>query len=125
MKTVAIDCPLNRNGNIFPEELDEFKDCVDPEEPNKNGKTICPSKCDFRKCDFKCDSNIFNDYYWDNKTDTYKQLSKSELDYSTFTQILAKVEIESVKRKIKDLYRIKYVYTLDQILDTIRNMYSE
>ena len=123
IKTIAIDCPLNRNGNIFPEELEEFKDCVEPGEPNKNNKPLCPSRCDFTGCDFKCDSKILN-HYWDEKTHTYKKLSKNELDYSTFTQMLAKAEIESVKNKIKDLYRIKYVYTLDKIVSTIREMYS-
>ena len=129
LKTIAIDCPLNRNGNIFPEELEEFKDCIDPESRNNNlqknsDKPLCPSRCDFTKCDFICDSKILNDYYWDEKSSIYKKLSKSELDYSTFTQILAKAEIESVKNKIKDLYRVKYVYTLDKILNNIKEMYS-
>jgi hypothetical protein len=32
MKEVAIDCPLNVHGNMFPDELEKYKDC------NKDGK---------------------------------------------------------------------------------------
>jgi hypothetical protein len=124
LKSVAIDCPLNRNGNIFPEEIVEFNDCVEPGQPNKNNKMLCPSRCDFNKCDFKCDNDTLNKYFWDQKTNSYKKLSKNELDYSTFTHILAKAEIDSVKTKIKDLYRIKYVYTLEQLLLNIKEQYT-
>ena len=46
----------------------------------------------------------------------YKKLEKKQLDYSTFTHSLARNEIETVKNKIKDMYRIKYVYTLKELI---------
>ena len=53
----------------------------------------------------------------------YKKVKKSNLDYSTFTQSLAQNEIEIVKNIIKDMYRIKYVYTLKEIIKNVKNLY--
>ena len=124
LKTVAIDCPLNRNGNIFPEELEEFKNCIKPGDPLKEGDVLCPARCDYTNCNFKCDGESLNKQYWDNDTKSYRKIPKSELDYSTFTQTLARAEIENVKTLIKDLYRISYVYTLDKIVTFIKNSYD-
>lgn len=124
LKEVAIDCPLNRNGNIFPEERTEYNDCVVPGEQITNNKQICPGMCDFMRCEFKCDSDILNKYYWDDTTKSYKKINKEELDYTTFTEVLARSEIETVKSRIKELYRIKFVYTLEVILKKVKESYS-
>jgi hypothetical protein len=47
-------------------------------------------------------------------------LTKNELDYSTFTPKLAESEIMMIKEKIKNLYRIKPVYTLFEIINYIK-----
>ena len=36
LKEVAIDCPLNYNSNVFPEERDEYKNCKEPDIINQN-----------------------------------------------------------------------------------------
>ena len=43
-KEIAIDCALNRDGNLFEEELKKYKGC------EKKGK--CPMICDFQSCNF-------------------------------------------------------------------------
>lgn len=124
LKEVAIDCPLNRNGNIFPEELEIYKNCKPPGEKLGKGEVMCPSICDYTKCDFVCDNPKLNSLHWDEKTKLYKKIPKEKLDYSTFTQTLARNEIENVKSRIKDMYRIEYVYTLEDVLNYVRNSYE-
>lgn len=123
LKEIAVDCPLNRPGNIYPEELEQYKNCVPPEIA-KEGDTVCAPLCDFMNCDYKCDSNLLNDKYYNKKTNLYKSLNKNELDYSTFTQNLARNEIETAKNKIKEMYKIKYLYTLKDILNYVKNSYE-
>jgi len=124
LKEVAIDCPLLLHANMFPEELDEFKDCVSPTLENvKAGKQICPMLCDFKKCDLKCSSNKLNEKYWESKNNSYKKLSKDELNYNTFNNDLAKYEITLIKNRIKDLFRFKHVYIYDEILGEIKKSF--
>lgn len=122
LKEVAIDCSLNRSGNIFPEELDIFKNCKPPTEA-KPGDVLCPALCDYTDCAFKCDSKKL-DVYYDPKTLQYGQMKKSDIDYSTFTQNLSRNEINNAKSKIKDLYRVKHIYTLDNIVNYVKNSYT-
>ena len=124
VKESAIDCALNRPGNLFPEDLKKYKDCIEPLDvkTDEDREKLCPALCDYTTCEFKCDSNLLNEKYFDGKK--YRALNKTELDHATFTQTLAKNEIEITKIKIKDLYRIKYLYTLKDILNYVRNSYE-
>jgi intein/homing endonuclease len=124
LKENAIDCPLNRNGNIFPEELKQFKDCAEPSEPLKEGQLMCSALCDYMQCNFKCDSKKLNAAYFDETLNGYKSIPKDKLDSATFTQNLARNEIESAKIKIKELYRIKYIYTLKDIIKYVKDSYE-
>ena len=103
LKEVAIDCALNQSGNMFKEEIDYYNKCVKPnnklidieiKENNKDEPKICPAKCDFTECLFKCTDSILNSKYYDPHRNIYKKLVKSQLDYSTFTANLARSEIE-------------------------------
>ena len=123
LKEVAIDCPLNRHGNIFPEELIQYQDCVPPQDA-KEGQIECPILCDYTKCNFICDEDNLNTKYFDKATNSYRKLTKGELDYSTFTQNLARNEIEMTKVKIKELYKVNYVYTLPEIMDYVKKSYT-
>jgi hypothetical protein len=126
LKQVAVDCPLLLHANVFPEELEEYKNCVEPTLENvKAGKQICPALCDFKRCDLKCDSTKLNSKYWDEKKKTYKTLEKDELNYNTFNDDLAKYEIGLIKNKIKDLYRFKSVYMYNEILEDIKKSFLE
>ena len=117
MKEIAIDCPLNLQGNIFKEELKEFNKCDE--------KNNCPQICDFTKCDFKCDNIKLNSEYYDPDRKIYKKINKIDLDTTTFNTGFAKSEIDYCKKKIKELYILNFMYTLGDILTYIKNSYSE
>jgi len=117
LKEVAIDCPINYNGNVLPEEVKKFQNC--------NGIKECPVRCDFTKCNYLCEDKSLNLKYYDNTTKLYKIIKRIDLDYSTFTNELARPEINNIKQIIKTLYRIRYVYTIDQILDYVKTNYDK
>ena len=125
MKEVAIDCPLNRHGNIFPEDLDKYNNCYKPTDPAKKNTEMCPAVCDYMKCEFKCEDALLNNKYYDPNRRMYKKMSKKELDVSTFTHSLARNEIENTKKNIKELYKVKYAYTLDVILSYVKDSYKD
>jgi hypothetical protein len=125
LKKVALDCPLLKSGNVFEEEIEKYKNCVEPTfENKKKGKLLCPAICDFMQCEFTCkDKNLKQ--FMEKSKNKYKKLNKNELDYNTFNDDLASHEIESVKEAIKDMFRFKYVYTLPQILEGVKSKYTE
>jgi len=134
LKEVAIDCALNQQGNMFKEEIEEFDKCVKPtdnlltvelKENEKSAINVCPSKCDFTDCLYKCHDQILNSKYYDPTRNIYKKLTKNQLDYSTFTSNLAKTEIDYAKRKIKELYMTGYVYNLKTITDYVFDSYNK
>lgn len=125
LKEVAIDCPMLLHGNKFPEEIEQYKDCVEPTLANvQKGKKICPAMCDFMECDFKCHDKELNKNY-DSKNRTYKALDLDAIDHSTFNDNLAKSEIENIKQKLKDMYRFKHVYLYDEMKDVILSSYKK
>ena len=124
LKQVSIDCPLLLHSNMFPEEIEKYKNCVPPTLENvKNGKLICPALCDFKKCEFKCENNSLNKLYYDDKNRTYKNIDKTDINYNTFNDNFAQFEIAMVKNKIKDLFKYKNVYIYGEILDEIKKSF--
>lgn len=119
MKERAIDCPLNMNGNIFNEEIRQFKNC------SIHGNNKCPAICNYTQCDYKCDDVKLNYEYYDPERKIYKTLKKDELDYSTFTSNLAEAEIEYAKSKIKNMFITSPVYTLKDIVEYVKNSYND
>ncbi len=126
LKEVAIDCPLFTQGNMFSDEITEFKKCKTPNKQNSNDNNtqLCPAKCDFTNCAYKCDDEILNSKYYDPTRYIYKKISNSNLNYSTFNTSLAKVEIDYAKNKIKELYMSGYIYDLDAITNYVKMSYS-
>ena len=127
LKESSIDCAINYNGNVFINEVKDNKKCTVPKigVKIKNIKDICNERCDFAECDYNCYDNSLNLEYYDRKSYLFKKISKNKLDYSTFTNNLAKNEIKFAKETIMDLFRIKYVYTLREILEEVKNMYKD
>ena len=134
LKEVAIDCPLFREGNVFKDEIKEFDKCKTPskdllsveiKENNQKDYNLCPSKCDFTNCDYKCDDKLLITKYYDPNRGIYKKLEKGNLDYSTFTTKLARGEIDYAKKKIMELYMTEYVYNLESIIDYVKESYDE
>ncbi|VVU95170.1 hypothetical protein CPAV1605_895 [seawater metagenome] len=125
LKQVALDCPLLQSGNVFQEEVEKYKSCVEPTlENKKKGKLLCPAICDFMDCEYKCEDKNLKQFI-EKYNKLYKKLEKKDLDYNTFNDDLASHEIETVKEYIKDMYRFKHVYTLPQILEGVKSNYSD
>lgn len=118
IKESAIDCALNLNGNIFKEEVEKYKNC------ENEGKYKCPATCDYMNCEYKCDNEKLNLEYYDPNRKIYRRLAKNELDTSTFSNELARNEIDNIKEKIKELYIMKYSYTIEDILKHIKEGYD-
>ena len=96
IKETAIDCPINYHANVFPEEVEASKGCRNP--AHKGEGKLCTMLCDFEECDFKCyDHKLYLKYY-DKDRKLFKKISKSELDYTTFTSENAKKEIEAANQ---------------------------
>jgi len=134
LKEVAIDCALNQPGNMFKEEIKLYDKCVVPDDKllklkithkNDSKLNICPSKCDFTECLYKCNDAILNSKYYDPTRNLYKNLNKNDLDFSTFTSSLAKNEIDNCKEKIKELYMTNYVYDLKSITSYVIDSISD
>lgn len=135
LKEVAIDCALNQQGNMFKEEIKQYNKCDKPndklldivinEKSSKSEPNICPSKCDFVNCGYKCNDELLNAKYYDPNRQIYKKLSKNELDKSTFTTNLARTEIDYAKKKIKELFITGYVYNLKTITNYVADSYSK
>lgn len=112
----AIDCPLNINGNIFPEELQKYGNCGSKDNP-------CPAICGYMPCAYKCSDKSLNAKYYDPERKIYRKVKKSELDYSTYTNVFADEEIEYAKTKIKEMYRLAHLYNLSEILKYVKKSY--
>lgn len=125
MKENAFDCPLMYRGNVYPEEVNEYKNCVSYWDKNTNDDSVmCPAHCDFTSCEFKCSDKSLNEKYYDPLTKNYVQIPKDKLDYSTFTDNLMKEYVINAKDKIKELYTIEFVYTLDKIIEYVKKSYK-
>ena len=121
IKETAIDCPVNYHANVFPEEVEASKGCRNP--LHKGSAKLCTMLCDFEECDFKCyDHQLYLKYY-DKDRLLFKKISKDELDYTTFTTETAKKEIADSKDKIKEIFKFKIVYTLEEILTRVKKRF--
>jgi len=118
----AIDCPLNRGGNIFPEEVEKYQNCLKPGDPGSKdpGAVMCPAVCKYQSCEYKCGDKLLNARYYDPTRAVYRALNKQDLDYSTYTPSLAREEIDAAKALIRKLYAKHYVYQLDEILEYVK-----
>ncbi len=129
LKEIALDCPINYNGNLFPEEIEKYKNCSSVKQlmnmniEERKNINMCPTQCDFQSCLFKCFDDKLNLKYYNSTTGLYKKITKDKLDYSTFTHTLARNEINSIKDKIKELYKFRYVYTLEECINSIKKSY--
>lgn len=112
----AIDCPLNYNGNVFPEEIEKYKNCGTKENP-------CPGVCGYISCDFKCADKLLDAEYYDPERHIYRTVAKADLDYSTYDINLANEEINYTKDKIKDMYKLDSVYVLSDIVSYVKSSF--
>lgn len=119
IKETAIDCALNYNGNISIDEIDKYKNC------ENDGEYQCPASCDYMNCEFKCYGTKLNAKFYDPDRKIYRRINKENLDDSTFSQELARNEIDFVKSKIKEMYILDYAYKLEDIINKIKQKYDD
>jgi DNA polymerase III delta prime subunit len=117
LKEVAVDCALNRNGNIFPSEAEEHRGC--------SARGDCPAICDYMECDYKCDDETLNTKWFDEKRGIYRNVPKDQLDYSTFSHRLSRDEINFAKERIKELYRLNSQYKLKDLVSYVKESYTD
>ena len=130
IKEEAFDCGLFYNGNKILNEIKEpYKDCIplltgtdyDNQKIKKN-EVYCPVECDYMQCDFKC-ANPKLDILYDKNKNEYKDINFNNLDTSTYDIAIFMNEVNFCKIKIKELYLIKYVYELFEIVNYIKDFY--
>jgi hypothetical protein len=119
IKEVAIDCPLNYNGNISNDDVEKYKNC------ENEGKYKCPASCDYMNCEFKCYNPKLNAEYYDPDRKIYKRIKKEKLDDSTFSHELSRNEIDIIKEEIKQMFILEYSYTLENIMHKIKEKYTD
>ena len=115
MREVSIDCPLNINDSVFKEELEEFKDC------EKNN--TCPVQCDYMTCEYKCSNEKLNNKYYNRINKSYDDVKN--IDYTTFIKTFSQNEINFILEKIKELYTIKNIYSINDICNIIKREYKK
>lgn len=132
LKEEAFDCAINYNGNTMDREsINDNKNCIPIESSiNYDSQTIssndkyCPVECDYMNCEFQCSNDKLNHELYNENTQTYRDLQQHEIDTTTFNVELFIQEIIYCKRKIKEMYILKYIYTLSEIVDYIKESYE-
>ena len=76
-------------------------------------------------CEFKCGDKLLNAKYYDPERNIYRKITKAELDYSTYNNSLASEEIEYVKKKIKEMFQVEYIYTLRDVSKICKKIISD
>ena len=108
LKQAAVDCALNKNGNIFDFEGKTV------EMISSSGRKVRISlgdingsrECDYRNCDYKC--------VWEpDKKKVYK------INIDTYNERFAKSDIIKCKTIVKSIFKIGYMYKLDYIVKII------
>lgn len=116
LKENAIDCLLNKIGNDDLFETNKYKDCYELkygenyEKQIIDTKNVCPATCDYMNCEYKCNNTIPDNL---------------DLDVSTFTNDMIFYEINRCKNIIKNMYLLKYVYILNEIVEFVKTEYKD
>lgn len=124
----AIDCPLNHAANQIAEDIVRYKNCKTVEEVLQDPslkKAMCPARCEFMDCRFRCGSHTLNMSHYDRTRNIYTQINKSHLDFSTFSRSMAQQEIDFCKLAIKDMFRIRNEYTYLELEELVKGYYPE
>jgi len=108
LKQAAVDCALNKNGNIF-----DF-DGKQVEMVSSSGRKIKLSmgdvngsrECDYRDCNYRC--------VWEPDVRV-----KYKINIDTYNERFAKSDIQKCKSIIKGIFKYGYVFTLNDIIGVI------
>ena len=113
LKKSAVDCVLNRNGNIY--NNDKLFNIV-----TSCGRKLKINMSDVpgsRECSYTNDCN-YECIWMPNKNKKYK------INIDTYNSRFAKTDIQNIKKIVKDLYRFSYIYVLDEFIIEIQKKYK-
>ena len=98
----AVDCWLNKNANLFViEDKKKMINSIGQEVDIQIGDVPNTRNCYYKdNCNIKC---------------YYEPEGVVEVDKDTYGPIFAKTDIEKIKTFIRELFRVDYIYTLEQI----------
>lgn len=108
LKQIAIDCHLNKQGNIFP--IDSLNKTIDIVTSQKIKLTIQlgdidnSSICNYTNCNYQCIPELIEDEYDIN---------------NTTNNIIEDEIIDNVSRYLQELYNKDLIYTINDITDYI------
>jgi hypothetical protein len=108
LKRVAVDCNLFKNANIFDKKLiiNILTSTNIKKKINLMDKPYS-SECDYKKeCNYECIMKIDKKY---------------EIDTDTYNIKYAETDINDSKKLIRIMYKLDFVYKLDDIVDYIKN----
>jgi hypothetical protein len=108
LKQAAVDCALNKNGNIFDFEGKQV------EMVSSSGRKIKMNigdingsrECDYRDCNYRC--------VWEPNVNV-----KYKINIDTYNERFAKSDIQKCKNIIKSIFKYGYVFTLNDIINVI------
>lgn len=113
LKRNAIDCNLNKEGNFYPAKIwNEYVDVITSRGQKRKVKIHDKPYsriCHYQKnCEFKCIPDL-------------KPLKENEVDKSTYSLKFFEDDIKEIMYLITRMYQHDIVYTLDDIIDYVRN----
>jgi hypothetical protein len=108
LKQAAVDCALNKNGNVFDFEGKQV------EMVSSSGRKIKISvgdingsrECNYRDCNYRC--------VWEPNVNV-----KYKINIDTYNERFAKSDIQKCKSIIKSIFKYGYVFTLNDIISVI------
>lgn len=95
LKEISVDCVVNKSRNVLNKSLDNT------------------SKCDYTTCEYSCD--------YINESTNVRVDDKSTFNY--YIDFFANYEIDFVNKTIPTLFKQQMIWTLDDIISTIRAIY--
>lgn len=112
LKTNAVDCVLNRNGNIYNSDK-MFNMVTSRGEKLRIGMRDIPGsrECSYMdNCEYECK-------WMPSKNKKYK------INTDTYNSYFAKTDIQNTKVIIKRMFTNGYIFVLDEILEEVRKTY--
>lgn len=122
IKENSIDCALNYEANKINNH--KYDKCIPITTKNydnielKDNDILCPVECDYQKCNLKCSDPNLAEFY-DESTDSYT-VPENKLNDNVYVSNISS-ELIRYKQKIKNLYILKYVYDLDELLEAFNH----
>ena len=108
LKQAAVDCALNKNGNVFDFEGKQIEMISSSGRKIKlnMGDINGSRECDYRDCNYRC--------VWEPNVSV-----KYKINIDTYNERFAKSDIQKCKSIIKSLFKFGYVFTLNDIVRVI------